>query len=100
MTFLRPQGALPKVEDGYSADEDEREPLSKVRRVGNCDEALSVHSDTGSFFEVSSAPWDCYLQWVAWPLLDWCLWAGASVLGLSPGGRSCQGVTWMTLDVL
>ncbi|XP_043231809.1 uncharacterized protein LOC122386575 isoform X2 [Amphibalanus amphitrite] len=50
------QGTLPKVEDGYSADEDEREPLSKVRRLGNCDEAQSVHSDTGSFFEDDYLP--------------------------------------------
>ena len=51
---LCPQGILPRVEDGYSADEDEREPQTKIRRLGNCDEAAhSVHSDAGSFFEVS-----------------------------------------------
>ena len=52
---MSPQGALPRVEDGYSADEDEQEPLSKVRRLTSCDEA-AAHSDTGSFFEVSSTP--------------------------------------------
>ncbi|XP_037073262.1 uncharacterized protein LOC119094294 [Pollicipes pollicipes] len=53
------QGHLPRVEDGYSADEDEREPQSKVRRLGSWDDpasAHSIHSDAGSFFEDDYLP--------------------------------------------